>query len=368
MWHRLPACEHSNSGWKPMPHRSRRKLSPWSCNQPCDETIMKSDGTRTICCWVTLGLLVLAGLSTARADTTIVPSAVPPSVVVERQLWLVDTRAASSNHASVQQARCLTYWRLDAGRQWCSSVLPELLGTDNPAIPTLIYVHENRVTRSESFQRACSVFKNLSCRVPAGQSFRMIAVSWPSDRIGLLPRPDAKIKAKRSEAHGLYLAWLTDQIHPDVSIGMFGMSYGPRLITAALHHLGGGSIEGRCLRARVNPVRQPVRIALAAAALDAHWLQTGQRHGQALTQVEHAFLMVNPKDQVLRLYPRMDGIGRRGPQALGYVGVGAQRGCLFDPDRVTECNVSGQIAGSHRWTDYEGSPNMMAKMVNHLVD
>jgi hypothetical protein len=316
--------------------------------------------------WMTLALL-LTWLSTSRAEMTNGQPGLTRSGSVDRQLWLVDTRGAPSTHACVEQVSHLKYWHSDACRDWHESSLPQLLATDDPEIPTLFYVHENRVTRSESFQRACSVFKNLSCRVPASQSFRLIAVSWPSDRISLRPRPDAQVKAQRSEAHGLYLAWLTDQLHPDISVGMFGMSYGPRLITAALHHLGGGAIEGRCLHVRVNPVRKPVRIALAAAALDAHWLQSGQRYGQALTQVEHALVLVNPKDHVLRLYPRMDGIGRLGPQALGYVGMCHQRCRLSDPDRIAELNVSGQIAGSHHWTDYEGSPSMMEKIVNHLV-
>ena len=178
-------------------------------------------------------------------------------------------------------------------------------------------------------------------------------------------RSTATFSSSSGEAHGLYLAWLTDQIHPDVSVGMFGLSFGPRLITAALHHLGGGSIDGRCLQARTHPTRKPVRIALAAAALDAHWLQPGQRHGQALTQVEHALILVNPKDPVLRWYPHL--YGRHGPKALGYVGLGSRRCCLSDPDRVVEQNVSGQIAGTHGWCAYEGSPSMMAQMVTHLV-
>lgn len=310
---------------------------------------------------VILTLLLVTGFATGRAETLVHHSTSP-----ERQLWLVDTRGAPSQGASIQQASRLRYWRFCTDRRWCSANLPELLSTDDPASTTLFYVHGNRVSRGESFRRACAVFANLSRRVPAGQSFRLIAVSWPSDRIGVRPRPDAQIKARRSESHGLYLAWLTDQIHPDVSIGMFGMSYGPRLITAALHYLGGGSIDGRCLHARINPIRKPIRVALAAAALNAHWLQPGQRHGQALTQVEQALILINPRDRVLKWYPRMYGLGRRGSQALGYVGMRFRRSGLTDPNRVDSArviqwNVSGQIASAHRWTAYEGSPSMMRK-------
>ena len=307
-----------------------------------------------------LALLLFTGIEIARADT---PGHQAGSS--ENRLWLVDTREAPSHNVTAEQAAKLKYWQFDSAHQWRESNLPELLGTDDPATTTLFYVHENRVSRCESFRRANAVFRNLSLSVPAGQSFRLIAVSWPSDRIGTLPRPDAQAKAKRSEAHGLYLAWLTDQIDPDVPVGMFGLSFGPRLITAALHHLGGGSIDGRSLPERAHPTRKPVRIALAAAALDAHWLQPGQRHGQALTQVEHALILVNPKDRVLRWYPRL--YGHHGPNALGYVGLQSLRSRLIDPSRVVQQNVSGQIAGNHGWNAYEGSPSMMKRMVTHLV-
>ncbi len=311
---------------------------------------------------VTLALLLLSGLAEAQADT---PNNL--SDLSGRQLWLVDTRQAPANDADVSQVDRLKIWRSGPDSQWCRASLPELLGTDDPAMTTLFYVHENRVSRAESFNRAGVVFGNLSRRIPSGQSFRMVALSWPSDRIGRKPRRDAQIKAKRSEAHGLYLAWLIDQINPDVPVGIFGISYGPRLISAALHYLGGGSIDGRCLPARLHPTRKPVRIALGAAALDAHWLRPGQRYGQALTQVEHALLLINPRDRVLRWYPHLYGPGSHGSEALGYVGLGAQRCALSDPDQVIQLNVGGQVAGSHSWTRYEGSPAMMKQILTHLV-
>jgi hypothetical protein len=321
---------------------------------------MVHDITSTLTRVAALTVLLVTGLAIARAETPGHHTASSGN-----QLWLVDTRQAPSHNATAEQAGRLKYWEFNSDHQWREAILPELLSTDDPATTTLFYVHENRVSRSQSFQRANTVFANLSQCFPEGHSFRMIAVSWPSDRVGRLPRPDAQAKAKRSEVHGLYLAWLVDQIDPDIPVGMFGSSFGPRLITAALHHLGGGSIDGRCLTARTHPTRRPVRVALAAAALDAHWLHPGQRYGQAMTQIEHALVLVNPRDKVLRWYPRL--YGHRGPNALGYVGLGSRCGSLSHPDRVVEHDVSCQIGSTHGWCAYEGSSSMIARMVTNLV-
>lgn len=292
------------------------------------------------------------------------------------QLWLIDSRAAPSEHASVHHAGRLTYWHRGPTR-WHTANLEQLLQTDDPDVITLIYVHENRVSRSESFQRADVVFSSLRQQVPDSCSFRMLAFSWPSDRIGILPRPDARIKARRSEAHGLYLAWVADKIQPDVPVGMFGMSYGARVITAALHHLGNGSIEGRRLPIAAPANRAPIRIVIAAAAIDADWLQPGQRHGCALSQVDNALVLFNPRDRVLKRYPRVFvrnrlfvGIRlsrRGGSQALGYAGPAAMQSCWGGSSRLTPCNVSDQVGGSHSWKDYAGSPAMMRRIVSHLV-
>ena len=287
----------------------------------------------------------------------------PPGA--KHQLWLVSTRFASSC-PSLQETARLKYWRCDPDYHWRSSDLGELLGSDDPEITTLVYVHENRVSRTESFYRVWKIFKKLSLVAPPGKRFRLIAISWPSDRIGRRPRPDVQIKADRSEAHGWYLAWLLDHINPDVPVALFGNSYGPRMITAALHFLGGGSINDCHLAERVHPDRRPVRLVLMAAALDVHWLYPGRRHGQALSQIEQLLITVNPTDRVLRLYPRMYGLLRGGPQALGYVGLPCG-GCLRpNLAKVIEWNVSGQVGSTHSWTVYEGSSIMMAQIAPHL--
>ena len=277
------------------------------------------------------------------------------------QLWLVSTRAASSC-PSLDQVNRLQYWRCDPDHQWRESDAGELLDSEDPRETTLVYVHENRVSRSESFRRACTVFRNLSRVAPARKRFRMIAVSWPSDRIGVRQRPDVQIKAQRSEAHGFYLAWLLDQMNPETPIALFGDSFGPRMITSSLHLLAGGSIQGQRLSSRLHPDRKPVRAVLMAAALDDHWLAPGHRHGLAMTQVEQMLITVNSADPALRFYPKMDGLFRHGAEALGYTGPR----CGHSGAELVLWDVRCIVGRTHSWQAYEGSTTVVQGIAPYL--
>jgi hypothetical protein len=311
------------------------------------------------CLTTTFAILTLAHVANA-GDGSLQHVAVDTPGTTH-QLWLVSTRRASSCPRLDQTSR-LQYWRCDPDCQWSDSSLGEMLGSDDPEETTLIYVHENRVSESESFDRARVVFRQLVNVAPAEKRFRMIAVSWPSDRIGHRQRPDVKIKAQRSEAHGFYLAWFLDQLHPDVPVALFGDSFGPRMITASLHCLGGGSIQGQRLTERVHPTRKPVSAVLMAAAMDAHWLAPGQRHGLAMTQVEQMLVTVNNTDPALRFYPRMNGLFHRGADALGYAGPR----CGHLGGKLVEWDVRCIVGPTHSWRAYEGSSLVMQQISPYL--
>ncbi len=301
---------------------------------------------------------VLAESIPKRSATASVPA-------TSNQLWIVSTRNTSYCNPSIEQTSRLKYYRSDVNCRWQPATLGDLLSADDPAVTTLFYIHENRVTRGESFQRAHAVFDRVSC-FAGDRPFRLIAIAWPADRISCRPRPDVQAKAHRSEAHGFYVAWLIDQMNPDILIGLFGYSFGPRMITTALHYLGGGSIRNTVLANRVHPERRPVRATLMAAALDAHWLIPGQRHGNALTQVDQMLVLVNSRDKALRWYPRLYR-GRRGPHALGYVGLSRDSRIAQYGERVSQWNVTGYVGRTHSWSVYEGSSGTMSKVVPFLL-
>ncbi|GAA5507488.1 hypothetical protein [Novipirellula caenicola] len=282
------------------------------------------------------------------------------------RIWLVSTRAASSCSPSLSQTDRIKFWSSDVGVGWQSSTSANFFECVNgDPLPLCIYVHENRVSAEEAWGRAKAIYCQLQQSAPSANGhFRLVMISWPSDRIGVRPRPDAQIKAQRSEMHGYYLAWLLDQIDPRVPVSLFGSSYGPRLITAALHFRAGGTIAGYQLPPSGTYIGPTVRVALFASALDSDWLLPHRHHGRALTQVEHMLIAYNPSDSVLHWYPRLNGRG--GPPALGAVGMATS--CLgAERDKVQLMNVSRSVGKTHSWQAYEGSPQMMARVAPYLL-
>jgi hypothetical protein len=285
-------------------------------------------------------------------------------------LWVVSTRQASSCQPSLRETGHLAYWNLRENCRWHKTSREEFFrganGDDSQApLPLCVYVHENRVTAGEAFSRAILVQRKLQAAAPQGSRFRLVVISWPSDRIGVRPRPDVQIKARRSEVHGYYLAWLLDQLDPRTQISLFGHSFGPRVIASALHLLGGGSLDGFRLTGRVHPQRLPMQAVFLAAAFDTDALLPGHQFGQALAQLDHLLISQNPCDPVLHWYPHM--YGRRGPQSLGYVGLTASRLRPADQPKVRQINVARFVGKSHHWQDYECSSAMLSRIMPYLL-
>ena len=162
---------------------------------------------------------------------------------------------------------------------------------------------------------------------------------------------DARIKAARTRPAGCQLAWVLDQIPGDVPVGLIGYSFGARVITGALHLLGGGHLNGMSLTERANPDRQPVRLVMIAAATHAHWLGQGQYHGQALSQVDQALSINNSSDTIMRWYHLASPNSR--PQAMGLCGptcLGSER------HKVRVRNVARHVGSEHDIHRYLSSP------------
>ncbi|WP_442508498.1 hypothetical protein SH528x_000023 [Novipirellula sp. SH528] len=313
--------------------------------------------------WFALIATVVIGLpcqsNVSRADESL-----------SNRLWLVSTRSASSCSPSLSQTSRIKFWSSDTGTPWQQGTASHFFASINgdlaaDPVPLCIYVHENRVSAEDAWGRAKSIYCQLQqASQPHNDRFRLVVISWPSDRIGIRPRPDAQIKAQRSEMHGYYLAWLLDQIDPRVPVSLFGTSYGPRMITAALHLRAGGTIAGHQLAPSAPSIRPAVRVALFASALDSDWLLPNHHHGRAMTQVERMLIAYNPSDSVLHWYPRMNGRG--GPSALGYVGMSPSR-LGVDGYKVQLMNVSGSVGKTHSWLAYEGNPAMMSRVAPYLL-
>jgi hypothetical protein len=176
---------------------------------------------------------------------------------------------------------------------------------------------------------------------------RFVIWSWPSSQIKG-PLKDVRSKAWRTDTDGYYLARFLAEMKPEVRTGLIGYSYGARIITGALHLLGGGSLAGRTVPAGERP---QIRTALWAAALHNDWLLPGHYHGQALAMADRWLTTYNCCDPVLSRYQWIDKCSD--PVALGYSGLyGRNRLPPELNERVEEMNVSCLVGGTHDMRAY----------------
>ncbi len=194
---------------------------------------------------------------------------------------------------------------------------------------------------------------------------RLVIWSWPSDRVVHCVRPDARIKACRTNVEGYFLASFLDLISPQTPIGLAGYSYGARVVTGGLHILGGGVLEGRQLAQRHRNDAEPANAILLGAAMANDWLLPGRRHERAISQVDRLVVLVNERDRVLHWYPHL--WGRGGPVALGAEGVAAPGRLGPERAKLVQINVEPELHRRHGWKYFSSSPTVMSLVRRELL-
>jgi hypothetical protein len=278
------------------------------------------------------------------------------------QLWLVSNRGLGCDVE--HQCEQLKYWRYDPEKRWVSSNLAEFARSDETPLTTTIFVHGNRVTSSEAFAKGLAPYRAL-VRCADEQPIRFIIWSWPSEPIdGLVD--DARIKASRTTPAAYYLAWFVDRLNPKASVGLWGHSFGARIVTGTLHLLGGGRLGGYRPLARTHEIRNPMQVVLVAAALDNDWLLAGRAHGRAMSQVDRLLLVNNSCDAALKRYHWI--YNRRAcQQALGYTGMSGGRVEGDARGKIAQLDACCQIGREHVLDGYLCAPGLMARMRNQLL-
>jgi hypothetical protein len=240
---------------------------------------------------------------------------------MQDEIVLVDVRGLGSCRAPEMmagRARIESYQLMDEGgrRQWQRSDVEALRAAD-PSIATLVFVHGNRVSPWDARREGLAVYRRIVRQSNSPTPIRFVIFSWPSSQIRG-PLKDVREKAARTQPAGYQLAWLLDQMPAETPVSLVGFSFGARIVTGALHILGGGSLNGRTLAERQHPDRAPVDAVLLVAALNADWLAPGHYHGQAMTQVDQMLLLNSRQDRAMQYYHFVTKHGR--PQALGFRG------------------------------------------------
>ena len=277
-------------------------------------------------------------------------------------VWLISTRSSPARGAVDAADAQFGYWRLGEDRQWVSADLAALSATDDPAVPTTIYVHGNRADPDKAIRQSWPVYRCLK-EQSAGRRFRFVIWSWPAGRVSRRNLRDLRAKAARSDTQAFYLAWYVDQVRPDVPVNLVGYSLGARVITGALHMLGGGQAAGYSLPERQTARRRPARVVLVAAAVDNDWLLPGHLHGQALGQIEHLLVTENGRDRALRWYPALSRRGR--PHALGSTGAGRLATLGSGRHQIEVVRLGRWVGKAHDWARYLSAPELRARLPSY---
>jgi esterase/lipase superfamily enzyme len=306
------------------------------------------------------------------------------------QIWLVSTRSAPHDGIPLPGPSCLDYWRLagkggqssfagtaqrvlrtngdcppfpaDGESEWSPADAKTFHSSDDPAVPTVVFIHGNRNDADEAVETGWCTYQSI--RSQTDRPLRYVIWSWPADREFRRNRPDARLKAAWSDVDAWYLAQWLAEFRPGVRVSLIGHSFGPRIITGALHLLAGGQLAGcglpeKAVAAWSTGKRNPIRAVLLAAALDYDWLAPGGCHERALLLVDQVLVTCNPCDRALRWYSRMDGRG--GPPALGSVGP-----CGVENAKNLELiNVSATVGRLHDYREYNAAPDVSSRWARY---
>lgn len=245
------------------------------------------------------------------------PSSLRESLSSDRY-WLISTRHITSTACRANLINpSLHISRLNRCGRTTPSSLEEYLATFDPSRPRVIYVHGNRRSAPLAIERGLNVARELQCNRLDSTPMDFVIWSWQSDR-ETFAVADARIKAERTDAQGLYLAWL---LHHHVAAGqptaLIGFSFGGRIVTGSLHALAGG-VLGRRQLPNEPVIAANIDVGLLAPAVQSDWLTSRGYHRMATQNMNRLVLLYNQRDAILKNYWLISRI--RGVRALGYTG------------------------------------------------
>ncbi|HTQ40812.1 MAG TPA: hypothetical protein VMJ32_17455 [Pirellulales bacterium] len=270
------------------------------------------------------------------------------------EVWLVSSRCLGCPNDEANPPQ-FQVWQYDLNaHQWNSSTQAAFLASNRPALPTVFWVHGNRKYADEAREDGMEVYDQLTTGVSGDRPIRFVIYSWPAVPVRGL-REDAREKAIRTNADGYYLAALVNQIDPHVSVDLIGYSFGARIVTGALHILGGGDICGWSLP---HPIKRlaPLQAVLVAPAVNNDWLAIGHAHGKALVAVDRMLSLNNYCDRALKHYAAIDPCTK--PVALGYTGAVGYLG--ENGSKLRQFNMCCAVGKQHYWGNYFYNPGIVA--------
>jgi hypothetical protein len=270
--------------------------------------------------------------------------------------WLISTRNLPHDCFSEDAARRMRFYRLsESGTQWERSDRHEFLASDDPTIPTSYFVHGNWFTHQDAIDLGLDFARNMR-RQSGNRPLRVVIWSWQSERELWRIRSDLELKLKRADTQGIYLGWLMNQSQRTMPISLVGYSYGARVVSVALHLLGGGQFSGQQLSPPPHRTEGRVSAVFLAGAEPIQRLLPGQPLGFAPYVADQIVVTTNERDPVLCYFRLLEP--NADLYALGESGFDARR---LGPNahKVWQVPVDSSIGRSHSLIDYVASAPVM---------
>lgn len=293
-------------------------------------------------------------------------------------LWIVQTRYCPQELGSDPWG-CLRVLHFDANGVLIERPVAELFA-QAAGRPVLIQVQGSLTTPDIALGGLLWTHSWLQLNRALPADAVVVAFDWPSQRVHPIDVIDINEKGRRAFVAGYHLARFVQGFPPASRLCLLGQSYGTRVVTSALHLLGGGSLqvhdEGSVRLAGLRPDLH-LRAVVIGAAVDRHWLNPGQKLDRALTACEGYLNLYNRRDEALILYPFLyrsehrRALGRAGmkPKHLEQLGPLAARYAEFDThdllraehtllDAVANPVIARWIA-PYTWSPDPGPPRLV---------
>ena len=314
---------------------------------------------------------LLVAMTTHEASSSFAAAplfAAPQPTTSGDEIFLVSTRevgTAISGQRLNQGLRCKRFVG-DRSRQtaWQDTDWRELAARSRVNRRTVIYVHGNRVAPGRDVADGLAVYRSLKLLGKSPAPVRFIIWSWPSAPIPGRVK-DFRVKATLTDPVAWQFAWFLNQFPAEAQLSLVGYSYGARVVSGAMHLLGGGRIGMLKLNDSAQQKHATVRAALIAAAFDETWIEGGNYYGRTIWQTERLIVSTNKQDPVMRFYHLSNGRGR--VHALGRAGIERLSSLGAAARRIKHVDFTDNVGRSHTLEDYLAATSKMSTVWHQLL-
>ena len=279
--------------------------------------------------------------------------------------WIVSSRCSVQHIKN----RSREPWGLDVFQrtpdgQLLRTNLASLQQSLAPGIPVCIFSHGTFVKWESQCREAHCAYQRIRGACPQAP-LHMIFFTWPSDGpYTYIPPVDITVRGRRAEFNGFHLSHLIAHVPAACPVSLVGHSHGARVILSAMHLAGGGSILGHVYPGSLGNQRR-YRVVLAAAAMDHHWLNPGQRYDCALHRVECLLNVRNQQDLPLAFYPLTRPFARRALARAGFTNRDVRK---IGPNitKVRDIDFTFRLGSEHLWPYYYSDPAIIREALPYI--